>query len=203
MKCWKPIIFVVSWWWLGCFGTRFRLEFWMSWGFHEMFFVLSNGVSLHLVVAIHPKWFFQWIAQGWRMSHDLTAFGQASQGKHRFQAVEASPRWKLTLATSWSLLRTAFNINSTAASMSGLWPRGSWLSSPGWEPWGDLEYKTKPPGGLGGSSHVHRVGGLVHPSYVCGRLAPTYPIEITRVVSHKNDSWVVRHPLAEDSMQPF
>ena len=26
---------------------------------------------------------------------------------------------------------------------------------------------------LAGSSHVHRVGGLVHPSYVCGRLAPT------------------------------
>ena len=28
-------------------------------------------------------------------------------------------------------------------------------------------------GVLGGSSHVHRLGGFVHPSYVYGRLAPT------------------------------
>ena len=31
---------------------------------------------------------------------------------------------------------------------------------------------------------TNRLGGLVHPSYFCGRLAPTYPIEITRVVAH-------------------
>ena len=37
---------------------------------------------------------------------------------------------------------------------------------------------------LGGELPTDRVGGLVHPSYVCGRLAPTYPIEIARVVTH-------------------
>ena len=34
-----------------------------------------------------------------------------------------------------------------------------------------------------------RLGGLVQPSFLSGRLAPTYPIEITRVVSPTYDKW--------------
>ena len=33
------------------------------------------------------------------------------------------------------------------------------------------------------------VSGLVHPIVISGRLAPTYPIQKTRVITHKNDSW--------------
>ena len=41
-----------------------------------------------------------------------------------------------------------------------------------------------------------RLGGLVHPSYFCGRLAPTYPIEITRVAQPTYDPWVVSHQVS-------
>ena len=42
---------------------------------------------------------------------------------------------------------------------------------------------------------TNRVGGLVHPSYVCGRLAPhKNPIEITRVVTHPPERFVGSSP---------
>ena len=37
---------------------------------------------------------------------------------------------------------------------------------------------------LGGELPTNRSCGLVHPSYLRGRLAPTYPINKTRVVTH-------------------
>ena len=40
------------------------------------------------------------------------------------------------------------------------------------------------------------VSGLVHPSKKSGLIAPTYLIEITRVVGPTYDSWVVRHQVA-------